>query len=206
MVTAMAESTYGMLEDLQKLVLAGGGGSVEVEMQKHMRDVTTDIISRTAFGGSFERGKKVFEQLFIVMKLMVDNDYLLSIPILRFLAPPGPLFQLIQLFVGSWSPLIFHGLFCIMTSRISFHLWCMLGGIGWIWTKNDLFYSMKGKLILVPLGMSIMRWSSMYWYRMCFLSKLYTTFCRYLPNTCQTWKVLHTQQPTRDQKSCWVRG
>jgi cytochrome P450 len=72
-------------------LLAGEGGSVEVEMQKHMMDVTSDIISRTAFGGSYERGKKVFEQLCTLTKLMVANDYLLSIPVLRNLPTKGRL-------------------------------------------------------------------------------------------------------------------
>lgn len=86
----MVESTTGMLEGLHKLLLAREGGNVEVEMEKHMMDVTSDIISRTAFGGSYERGKKVFEQLMTLMKLMIDNEYLLSIPILRFQASPQP--------------------------------------------------------------------------------------------------------------------
>ena len=86
----MVASTSEMLEGLHKVVLAGEGGGVEMEMHKHMMDVTSNIISRTAFGGSYKRGKKVFEQLCTLMKLMADNDYLLSIPILRFLAFPSP--------------------------------------------------------------------------------------------------------------------
>lgn len=66
---------YGMLEGLHKLVLAREGGSVEVEMQKHMMDVMLDIVSRTAFGGSYRRGKKLYEQLYIVVKHVADNDY-----------------------------------------------------------------------------------------------------------------------------------
>ena len=159
----MVESTFGMLEGLHKVVLAREGGNVEVEIQTHMMNVTSDIISRTAFGSSYERGKKVFEQLCTLIKLMVDNDYLLSIPVLRFLASPRPSFptnpivgnfKTMVLFVRNWSPIIFHWLFCIITSRFFFHLWCMLGGRGCISMKSNLFCSMRGKLIFVPLAMS----------------------------------------------------
>ena len=71
MLGAMAESTAGMLASLEKAVLSSGGGSVEVEMQKHMVDVTADIISRTAFGSSYEKGKKVFEEQKKLMNLLV---------------------------------------------------------------------------------------------------------------------------------------
>jgi len=82
----MVESTSKMLESLEKAVITGAG-SVEVEMQKFMVDLTADIISRTAFGGSYERGKKVIEQLQNLTKLLVANQLSLSIPGLRFLPP-----------------------------------------------------------------------------------------------------------------------
>ena len=58
-----------------------------------------------------------------------------------------------ELFIISWPPMNFHWLFCMKTSRISFHLWCMLGGSGWIWMMSNMFCSMRAKLIVVPLGM-----------------------------------------------------
>lgn len=95
MVTAMVESTYEMLESLDKVVLTRGGGSVEMEMHKWMVDVAADLISRTAFGGSYERGNEVFEKLHQLMKVMAANIHFFSIPILRFLTSPPPhIFQI----------------------------------------------------------------------------------------------------------------
>lgn len=71
MLGAMVESAAGMLDSLEKAVLSSEGGSVEVEMHKHMVDVTADIISRTAFGSSYEKGKKVFEEQKKLMNLLV---------------------------------------------------------------------------------------------------------------------------------------
>lgn len=47
-----------MLGEWEKIV-GEGGGSAEVEAHQHIVKVTADIISRTAFGRSYDEGKKV---------------------------------------------------------------------------------------------------------------------------------------------------
>ena len=47
------------------------------------------------------------------------------------------------LFIGSWSPMIFHFLHTI--SEISFYLWCMLRGIVWVWMTSNLFRFIEGQ-------------------------------------------------------------
>ena len=50
-----------------------------------------------------------------------------------------------ELFVGSWPPMIFYWLFCVQINN-SFHLWCMLRGSVWIWMKSNLFRLIEGQL------------------------------------------------------------
>lgn len=77
------ESTVGMLEDLEKVV-DSGGGSAEVQMEKHLENVTEDIISRTAFGSSYKKGTRVFEEQHKLYKLLAANNPFVSIPLFRF--------------------------------------------------------------------------------------------------------------------------
>lgn len=79
----MVESTVGMLEDLEKVV-DSGGGSAEVDMEKQLDKVTADIISRTAFGSSYKKGTRVFEEQHKLYQLLAATDPFLSLPIFRF--------------------------------------------------------------------------------------------------------------------------
>ena len=48
------------------------------------------------------------------------------------------------LFVGSWSRMIFIG--CFVYKIIIFsHLWCILGGSVWIWTKSNTLWSIESQ-------------------------------------------------------------
>lgn len=42
------------------------GGCVELEVGDYMRRVTADIIAHTAFGSSYEKGRKVFNQQLVL--------------------------------------------------------------------------------------------------------------------------------------------
>jgi hypothetical protein len=61
MVVVMEKCASSMVDEWEKK-LRDGGGHVELEVGDYMTHVTADIISHTAFGSSYEKGKKVFEQ------------------------------------------------------------------------------------------------------------------------------------------------
>jgi len=69
MVVAMEKSVSSMVDEWEKKV-RDGGGHVELEVGVYMTHVTTDIISHTAFGSSYEKGKKVFEQQVALINLI----------------------------------------------------------------------------------------------------------------------------------------
>jgi cytokinin trans-hydroxylase len=69
MVVTMEKSASSMVDEWEKKV-KDGGGHVELEVGAYMTHVTADIISRTAFGSNYEKGKKVFEQQVALVNLL----------------------------------------------------------------------------------------------------------------------------------------
>ncbi|XP_060669611.1 cytochrome P450 CYP749A22-like isoform X3 [Ziziphus jujuba] len=52
----------------------------EIEMYEEFRLLTSDVISRTAFGNDYERGQNIFEMLVRLAELVSDNIYKLRFP------------------------------------------------------------------------------------------------------------------------------
>ncbi|KAG6404938.1 hypothetical protein SASPL_132515 [Salvia splendens] len=59
MLPSMYLSCSDMLSKLDKMVPSDG--ECEVDVWPHLQALTSDVISRTAFGSSYEEGKKIFE-------------------------------------------------------------------------------------------------------------------------------------------------
>ncbi|CAH2079734.1 unnamed protein product [Thlaspi arvense] len=78
----MVECTSRLVERLRKEV--GGGGGGEVEIGEEMHQLTADIISRTEFGSSFEKGKELFNHLTVLQRCCAQATRHLCFPGSRF--------------------------------------------------------------------------------------------------------------------------
>ncbi|KAG2307968.1 hypothetical protein Bca52824_027716 [Brassica carinata] len=77
----MVECTSRLVERLRKEV--GEEGEVEIGVEMHQ--LTADIISRTEFGSSFEKGKELYNHLTVLQRLCAQATRHLYLPGSRFL-------------------------------------------------------------------------------------------------------------------------
>lgn len=73
----MVECTNDMLRSLQNALESG---QTEVEISEYMTHLTADIISRTEFDSSYEKGKQIFHLLTILQNLSAQASKHLYLP------------------------------------------------------------------------------------------------------------------------------
>uniref|UniRef100_A0A0C9S6X4 TSA: Wollemia nobilis Ref_Wollemi_Transcript_14198_1611 transcribed RNA sequence n=1 Tax=Wollemia nobilis TaxID=56998 RepID=A0A0C9S6X4_9CONI len=82
MTPLFVESTVNMLQEWSKLVSLG---SKEIDVHKEFGILTSDVISRTAFGSSYTEGKRIFDLQAQHLVLMFERFRSVQIPGSRFL-------------------------------------------------------------------------------------------------------------------------
>ncbi|XP_051152306.1 cytochrome P450 72A225-like [Andrographis paniculata] len=82
MLPSFYSSCVKMLSNWEEIVRMDG--SCEVDVWPHIRTLTSDAISRTAFGSNYEEGRKIFE-LQNQQATLILNSFALLIPGWRFL-------------------------------------------------------------------------------------------------------------------------
>lgn len=78
MVPEMSSSVAKMLEKWESY------GGEEIDMFKEFGKLTTEVISRTAFGSSYIDGKNIFEMVAKLTAVTVKNVYKVRVPIIRY--------------------------------------------------------------------------------------------------------------------------
>lgn len=69
----MVDCTSKMLEEWDELLFKDGKGSVEIEVGEHMSRLAGDIIARTEFSSSYEKGKIIFAKLNELQRLSTQS-------------------------------------------------------------------------------------------------------------------------------------
>lgn len=78
MVPEMSSSVAAMLERWR------ASEGEEIDVFKEFGLLTTEVISRTAFGSSYMEGKHIFEMMAHLTALTVRNVYKVSVPGIRY--------------------------------------------------------------------------------------------------------------------------
>ncbi|KAI4320688.1 hypothetical protein MLD38_034142 [Melastoma candidum] len=84
MLPAFYSSSSEMISRWEKLV-SSGEGQCEIDVWPELQNLTRDVISRTAFGSSFQQGRRIFELQNELVELVMKTMTSIFIPGWRFL-------------------------------------------------------------------------------------------------------------------------
>ncbi|XP_044964748.1 cytochrome P450 709B1-like [Hordeum vulgare subsp. vulgare] len=83
MTVTMSECAGSMMSEWEAKM--DKGGSVEIDLSSQFEEITADVISHTAFGSSYEQGKKVFLAQRELQFLAFSTVFSVQIPAFRYL-------------------------------------------------------------------------------------------------------------------------
>ena len=69
----MIESAQPILLKWEQTIESQGGATAEVKVDKDLRGLSADVISRVCFGHSYSKGKEVFSKLRSMQKAMFKH-------------------------------------------------------------------------------------------------------------------------------------
>ncbi|KAL3524089.1 hypothetical protein ACH5RR_016923 [Cinchona calisaya] len=84
MVGLMLQSAEPLITKWDASIEAQGGIIAEIGVEEDLRGVSADVISRTCFGSSYFKGKKIFSKLRTLQKVIANQSVLFGIPTLGF--------------------------------------------------------------------------------------------------------------------------
>ncbi|KAJ8485504.1 hypothetical protein OPV22_017989 [Ensete ventricosum] len=84
MMRAMEETTYKMLNEWSEQVASGRR---EIDVDESITKNAAEIIAKTSFGISEENGKRVFEKLQLMQKMLFKSNRLVGVPFSKLLCP-----------------------------------------------------------------------------------------------------------------------
>ncbi|BAB93411.1 putative cytochrome P450 [Oryza sativa Japonica Group] len=83
MSVVMAESVESMVQRWQSQIQQAGNNQVELDLSRELSELTSDVITRSAFGSSHEEGKEVYQAQKELQELAFSSS--LDVPALVFL-------------------------------------------------------------------------------------------------------------------------
>ena len=78
MVPAFYHSCYDMVSKWESMV--SEEGSCDLDVMPYLQQMAADVISRTAFGSSYEKGKKIFKLQTELADLVIQTIMRIYIP------------------------------------------------------------------------------------------------------------------------------
>ncbi|KAI9083500.1 hypothetical protein K1719_034442 [Acacia pycnantha] len=75
LIPSFSQSSNDMIRKWENMLSSSSDGTCEMDVQPWIKNFTEDAISRTAFGSSFEEGRKIFELLSELGDLMMKNVF-----------------------------------------------------------------------------------------------------------------------------------
>uniref|UniRef100_A0A0D9Y851 Cytochrome P450 n=1 Tax=Oryza glumipatula TaxID=40148 RepID=A0A0D9Y851_9ORYZ len=94
MSVVMAEGVESMVQRWQSQIQQAGNNQVELDLSRELSELTSDVITRSAFGSSHEEGKEVYQAQKELQELAVSSS--LDVPALVFLRGNTRAHQLVK--------------------------------------------------------------------------------------------------------------
>lgn len=87
MASSMVYTTKTMLDKWSTLIINSSSMKAEIDIEKEIIATTGEIIAKTSFGISYEKGHKVFEKLRAIQQALFKSSRFVGVPFGKFMFP-----------------------------------------------------------------------------------------------------------------------